>query len=67
MRASAGDLRYAPAMKRLHRVDLHGWSCFDETRDLDFHSVLWTRPDGNVVVDPLPLTDHDRRHRVGRL
>ena len=49
-------------MKRLHRADLYGWSRFDEARDIDFHSVLWKRSGGNVVVDPLPLTDHDRRH-----
>jgi hypothetical protein len=49
-------------VKRLHRSDLFGWSRFDEVRNLDFHSVLWKRDDGNVIVDPLPLTDHDRRH-----
>src|SRR5262245_26650617 len=49
-------------MKRLHRADLYGWSRFDEARDIDFHSVLWKRSGGNVVVDPLPLTEHDRRH-----
>lgn len=49
-------------MKRLHRPDLFGWSSFDESRNLDFHSVLWTRPEGNVVVDPLPLSAHDERH-----
>jgi hypothetical protein len=49
-------------LKRLHRPDLWGWSQFDEARDLDFHSVLWVRPGGNVVVDPLPMSRHDRRH-----
>ena len=49
-------------MKRLHRPDLFGWSVFDESRDLDFHSVLWTRPGGNVAIDPLPLSPHDRKH-----
>lgn len=48
-------------MKRLHRPDLFGWSVFDEARDLDFHSVVWVREGGNVVVDPLPLSRHDRR------
>ena len=37
-------------MKRLHRADLYGWSRFDEARDIDFHSVLWKRSGGNVVV-----------------
>ena len=49
-------------MKRLHRPDLFGWSTFDESRNLDFHSVLWTRPGGNVAIDPLPLSGHDARH-----
>ena len=49
-------------MKRLHREDLYGWSVFDEGRDIDFHSVLWVRPEGNVAIDPLPLSEHDRAH-----
>jgi hypothetical protein len=49
-------------MKSLHRPDLYAWSTFDEARNLDFHSLLWVRSEGNVVVDPLPLTPHDRRH-----
>lgn len=49
-------------MKKLHRDDFYGWSAFNPERDLDFHSVLWVRADGNVVVDPLPLGPHDERH-----
>jgi glyoxylase-like metal-dependent hydrolase (beta-lactamase superfamily II) len=49
-------------MKMLHRPDLFGWSRFDETRDLDFHSVLWSRPQGNVAIDPLPMSEHDIAH-----
>jgi hypothetical protein len=49
-------------MKRLHRPDLYAWSVFDETRNIDFNSVLVRRPSGNVVVDPLPLSPHDRAH-----
>jgi glyoxylase-like metal-dependent hydrolase (beta-lactamase superfamily II) len=49
-------------MKALHRPDLFGWSVFDESRNIDFHSVLWTRPEGNVVIDPLPRTAHDEAH-----
>jgi glyoxylase-like metal-dependent hydrolase (beta-lactamase superfamily II) len=47
-------------MKLLHRPDLYGWSRFDESRNIDFHSVLWRRGEGNVVIDPLPLSDHER-------
>lgn len=49
-------------MKRLHRPDLYSWSTFDTDRNLDFHSVLWVRPEGNVVFDPLPQTEHDQNH-----
>ncbi len=49
-------------MKQLHRKDLFGWSIFNEERNLDFHSVLWVRPEGNVLIDPLPLSAHDRAH-----
>ncbi|MBL1264628.1 MBL fold metallo-hydrolase [Candidatus Methylomicrobium oryzae] len=49
-------------MKQLHRKDLFGWSVFNEERNLDFHSVLWVRPEGNVAIDPLPLSAHDRKH-----
>jgi hypothetical protein len=51
-------------VKKLHRPDLFGWSAFDESRNLDFHSVLWKRADGNVAIDPLPLSAHDRKHLV---
>jgi hypothetical protein len=49
-------------MKQLHRKDLFGWSAFDEQRNLDFHSVLWVRKQGNIMIDPLPLSAHDQTH-----
>ncbi len=49
-------------MKRLHRSDLYGWSVFNEDLDIDFHSVLWVRPEGNVLIDPLSLSAHDETH-----
>ena len=49
-------------MKHLNRADLYGWSSFDETRNIDFHSVLWVREGGNVIIDPLPMSNHDRAH-----
>ena len=48
-------------MKLLHEPHFYGWSRFDEARNLDFNSVLWVRPEGNVVVDPLPMNEHERR------
>ena len=49
-------------MKRLHRDDLFGWSIFDESRNIDFHGVAWVRRDGNVLVDPVPMSEHDEAH-----
>lgn len=51
-------------MKQLHKLNLWGWSLFNAERNLDFHSVFWSRPAGNVVIDPLPLSDHDAAHVV---
>jgi glyoxylase-like metal-dependent hydrolase (beta-lactamase superfamily II) len=49
-------------MKRLHRPDLFTWSSYDEAQGVDFNGFLWKREGGNVVVDPVPLADADRRH-----
>lgn len=49
-------------MKLAHRPDIFGYSRYDEARDLDFHSWLLVRPNGNVLIDPLPLTPHDEAH-----
>lgn len=49
-------------MKSLHRSDLFAWSRFDETRNLDFNSIAWVRPQGNVLIDPLELSAHDEKH-----
>lgn len=49
-------------MKLCHRPDLFCWSRFDEARNIDFHSWLWVREGGNVAIDPLPLSDHDKAH-----
>jgi len=47
-------------MKSLHRPDLYTWSSFDTERNVDFNSVAWIRPEGNILIDPLPLSNHDR-------
>ena len=49
-------------MKRLHRSDLYAWSQFDRERNVDFNSVLWVRSEGNVIIDPMPLSAHDEAH-----
>jgi hypothetical protein len=39
------------------------WSRFDEARNIDFHGLAWIRAEGgNVLVDPLPMSDHDLAH-----
>jgi hypothetical protein len=49
-------------MKSLHRPDLFCWSTFDRQRNIDFNAVLWVRPEGNILIDPLPLAEHHRSH-----
>ncbi len=49
-------------MKKLHRNDLYSWSVFNTDRNIDFNSYLWVREAGNVLIDPLPLSGHDKDH-----
>ena len=49
-------------MKQLHRPDLFGWSEFNADRNIDLHSVVWVRPEGNVVIDPVSLSNHAAPH-----
>ncbi|MBC7174156.1 MAG: MBL fold metallo-hydrolase [Polyangiaceae bacterium] len=49
-------------MKTLHRPDLFAWSRFDEARNIDFNGYVWVRPEGNVLIDPLAMSEHDLRH-----
>jgi glyoxylase-like metal-dependent hydrolase (beta-lactamase superfamily II) len=49
-------------MKSLHRSDLYAWSQFDPERNVDFNSVAWIRATGNILIDPLSLSEHDFNH-----
>ena len=49
-------------MKQTHRRDVLCWSTFDEARNLDFHGHVWIRDGGNVLIDPVPMSEHDRAH-----
>ena len=49
-------------MKRLHREGLYAWSVFDEARNIDFNSLFVVRSGGNVLIDPLPVSEHDLAH-----
>lgn len=46
-------------MKRLIFDDIYSWSVFSEMRQIDFNGHLWTRPEGNVLIDPVPMIDSD--------
>jgi glyoxylase-like metal-dependent hydrolase (beta-lactamase superfamily II) len=49
-------------MKTLHLANLFTWSVFDAERNVDFNSIAWIRAQGNVLIDPLPLSVHDWSH-----
>ncbi|QLE54793.1 MBL fold metallo-hydrolase [Nostoc sp. TCL26-01] len=49
-------------MKLLHRLDLYGWSTFNPARNIDFNGIAWIRPDGNILIDPVALSNHDWKH-----
>ena len=49
-------------MRRLHRPELWSWSRFDAARNVDFNGLLIVRDQGNVVIDPMPLSEHDAAH-----
>ena len=35
---------------------------FNEERNIDFHGILWVRENGNVLIDPMPMSGHDLNH-----
>ena len=49
-------------MKSTHRADITCWTSFDAARNLDFHGYAWIRPGGNVLIDPMPMSEHDLAH-----
>ncbi|KAB8315671.1 MBL fold metallo-hydrolase [Tolypothrix campylonemoides VB511288] len=49
-------------MKLLHRDDLYAWSSFNKERNIDFNSIAWIRPDGNILIDPLSVLSEDYEH-----
>ena len=46
-------------MKRIICDDLYCWSVFSEMRQVDFNGHLWVRPEGNILIDPVPMIDSD--------
>ncbi|MBW4563104.1 MAG: MBL fold metallo-hydrolase [Mojavia pulchra JT2-VF2] len=49
-------------MKSLHRPDLYSWSTFNPARNIDFNGIAWVRSDGNILIDPVALSNHDWNH-----
>jgi glyoxylase-like metal-dependent hydrolase (beta-lactamase superfamily II) len=46
-------------MKRLSLENFYSWSVFSEQRQIDFSGHLWVRDEGNVVIDPVAISDSD--------
>lgn len=40
---------------------LHTWGVFQDTRRIDFNGFFWARPDGGVLIDPMPMTEAQLR------
>ncbi len=47
-------------MKQLIFNDIYSWSLFSEMRQIDFNGHLWVRPEGNILIDPVPMIDSDQ-------
>lgn len=47
-------------MKRLIFEDIYSWSVFSEMRQIDFNGYLWVRDEGNILIDPVEMSDEDR-------
>lgn len=48
-------------MKSVSVGDIYTWSIFNEEKQLDFNGHLLRRPEGNVLVDPVAMSDSDKR------
>lgn len=46
-------------MKRVMFDDLYTWSVFDEEKQFDFNGFLWVREEGNILIDPVPMSASD--------
>jgi hypothetical protein len=49
-------------MKATHRPDIFTFSSFDAARNLDFNGYYLIRDGGGLLVDPVPMSEHDRQH-----
>jgi glyoxylase-like metal-dependent hydrolase (beta-lactamase superfamily II) len=46
-------------MKRLLVANFYSWSVFSDARQIDFNGHLWVREGGNVVIDPVAISEAD--------
>ena len=46
-------------MKKIMFDDMYCWSVFNEGRQIDFNGHLWVREGGNVLVDPVVMSEED--------
>jgi len=46
-------------MKPLIVDGFYSWSIFSEERQMDFNGYLWVQNEGNLLIDPVPMTDAD--------
>ena len=46
-------------MKRVMFDDLYTWSVFNEEKQFDFNGFLWVREAGNILIDPVPMSEND--------
>jgi len=47
-------------MKTTALDHVHTWPVWQADKRIDFNGFLWTRPAGNLLVDPMPLSDDQR-------
>ena len=46
-------------MKEIAVTNFYSWSIFSQERQIDFNGHLWVRDEGNVLIDPVPMTAAD--------
>ena len=46
-------------MKRVMFDDLYTWSVFNEEKQFDFNGFLLVRAEGNILIDPVPMSAGD--------
>ncbi len=52
---------YESFMKQLVIPGFYSWSEFSHAKQMDFNGYLWVREGGNLLIDPVPMSDDDIR------